>query len=86
MPQNHDIFIFIEVRSSTFEVRVRLVFFEISSRCLKFGHAKVREFEVRIFWVRSNTKTDPFKCGCYNLQQPKLGHKMKMKLQAYFKV
>ena len=55
MPQNHDIFIFIEVRSSTFEVRVQLVFFEISSRCLKFGHAKVRVFEVRIFWVRSNT-------------------------------
>ena len=55
MPQNHDIFIFIEVRSSTFEVRVRLVFFEISSRCSKFGHAKVRVFKVRIFWVRSNT-------------------------------
>ena len=28
-------------------------------------------------------KTDPFKCGCYNLQLPKLGHKMKMELQAY---
>ena len=44
-----------EVRSSDFEVRVRPVFFGISLRCSKFGHAKVRVFEVRTFWVRSNT-------------------------------
>ena len=45
----------IEVRSSDSEVRVRLEIFGKSSRCSKFGNAKVRVFEVRIFWVRSNT-------------------------------
>ena len=55
LPQKQNLFIFIEVRSSTFEVRVRLEFSPISSRCSKFGHAKVRVFEVRNFWVRSNT-------------------------------
>ena len=59
LPQKQNLFIFIEVRSSTFEVRVRLEFSPISSRCSKFGHAKVRVFEVRNFWVRSNTKTYP---------------------------
>ena len=57
IPQNHDLFIFIEVGSSTFEVRVRLDFSQISSRCSKFGHAKVGVFKVRNFWVRSNTIT-----------------------------
>ena len=55
LPQKQNLFIFIEVRSSTFEVRVRLEFSPISSRCSKFGHAKVRVFKVRNFWVRSNT-------------------------------
>ena len=45
----------IEVRSSDSEVRVRPAFFMISSRCSKFGKAKVRVFEVRTFWVHSNT-------------------------------
>ena len=58
LPQKQNLFIFIEVRSSTFEVRVRLEFSPISSRCSKFGHAKVRVFEVRNFWVRSNTRPD----------------------------
>ena len=55
LPQKQNLFIFIEVRSSTFEVRVRLEFSPISSRCSKFGHGKVRVFEVRNFWVPSNT-------------------------------
>ena len=55
LSQNQDFLHFLEVRSSTIEVRVQPVFFELSSRCSKFGFAKVRMFEVRTFWVRSNT-------------------------------